>query len=46
MANNLTPVYVEATAESIVKAMKEVPQNNVINMLVKAAIYVRSNPNH
>jgi len=44
--NQLPPKYVEATAEGIAKAIDEVPQSAVLDVLVKAAIYVRSNPNH
>jgi len=44
--NNLTPVYVDATSESVNDAIKDIPQSTVLNMLVKAAVYVRSNPNH
>jgi len=44
--NNLPPKYVEATAEEISKAIDEIPQSEVLGVLVKAALYVRSNPNH
>jgi len=44
--NNLAPVYVDATSESVINAMNDIPQSTVLNMLVKAALYVRSNPNH
>lgn len=44
--NNLPPKYVEATADEIAKAIDEVPQSTVLDVLVKAALYVRSNPNH
>lgn len=44
--NNLQPRYVEATADEIAKAISEVPQGMLLDVLVKAALYVRSNPNH
>lgn len=44
--NNLSPVYVDASTESVISAIKDIPQSTVLNMLVKAALHVRSNPNH
>jgi len=44
--NNLPPKYVEARAGAISDAVNEVSQGVIMDVLVKAAIYVRSNPNH
>lgn len=44
--NRLPPKYVVASPSKIVEAEKEVPQNLVMDALIKAVITVRSKPRH
>ena len=44
--NRLPPKYVVTSPSKIAEAEKEIPQNLVMDALIKAVIMVRSNPRH
>ncbi len=44
--NLLPPTYVSGTQEELRKAESEIPQKTITDALIKAVIYLRSNPQH